>query len=249
MINGIWDPQWRMRCLIKAMHRLQPKVVAEKGVDRDVTSLLSKLRHDHYFDTTPDKHIKSQPVLVRGAVLAVMTSGARPGEVAQWCWDDCVWTESFVEFIGPGKGKKKLQRYRLFRFTQTPQLCPMVAMREILEYEAAKAERDTSAHTGPVWTDEVGEPWSARHISDAIARALRSAGLADEHPYWLKGCTVNMLRSGGVQETDIARFVRHDPGAANLNRFYVANDFGRAVSNVMDTLVKRSESKVCLMCR
>jgi hypothetical protein len=48
-----------------------------------------------------------------------------------------------------------------------------------------------------------------------------------------------------VKETDIARFVRHDPGAANLNRFYVANDFGRAVSNVMDSLVKRSNSKVC----
>jgi hypothetical protein len=72
MINGIWDPQWRMRCLIKAMHQLQPKVVAEKGVDRDVTSLLSKLRHDHFFETIPDEHIKSQTTLVRGAVLAVM---------------------------------------------------------------------------------------------------------------------------------------------------------------------------------
>jgi hypothetical protein len=30
-----------------------------------------------------------------------------------------------------------------------------------------------------------------------------------------------------------------------LNRFYVKNDFGRAVSNVMDSLVKRSSSKVC----
>jgi hypothetical protein len=52
MINGIWDPQWRMRCLIKAVHRLQPKVVPEKGVDRDVTSLLSRLRHDHFFGTS-----------------------------------------------------------------------------------------------------------------------------------------------------------------------------------------------------
>jgi hypothetical protein len=58
---------------------------------------------------------------------------------------------------------------------------------------------------------------------------------------------VNLLRSDGVQETDIARFVRHDPGAANLNRFYVANDFGQAVSEVMDSLVKRSDSKVCYM--
>jgi hypothetical protein len=58
---------------------------------------------------------------------------------------------------------------------------------------------------------------------------------------------VNMLRNGGVRDTDIARLVRHDPGATNLNRFYVANDFGRAVSNVMDLLVKRSDSKVCYM--
>jgi hypothetical protein len=56
-----------------------------------------------------------------------------------------------------------------------------------------------------------------------------------------------MLRNGGVQETDIARFVRHDLGAANLNRFYIANDFVRAVSNVMDSLVKRSGSEVCYM--
>jgi hypothetical protein len=58
---------------------------------------------------------------------------------------------------------------------------------------------------------------------------------------------VNMLRNGEVRDTDIARFARHDPGAANLNRFYVANDFGRAVSNVMDLLVKRLDSKVCYM--
>jgi hypothetical protein len=245
MINGVWDPQWRMRCLIKAMHRLHPKVVPEKGVDRDVTSLLSKLRHDHYFETTPDGHIKSQPVLVRGAVLAVMASGARPGEVADWKWDNCSWSDTFVEFIGPGKGKKKLQRYRLFRFTHTPQLCPMTAMQEVLAFEATKARQDTRSLAGPVWTDEDGEPWSARHISNAIACALRSAGIPDEHPYWIKGCMVNMLRSGGVPETDIARFVRHDPGAANLNRFYVANDFGRGVSTVMDSLVNRPFSKVC----
>jgi hypothetical protein len=84
VINGIWDPQWRMRCLIKAMHWLQPKVVPEKGVDRDVTSFLSRLRHDHYFETTPDRHIRSQPLLVQGAVLAVVASGAIPGKVAQW---------------------------------------------------------------------------------------------------------------------------------------------------------------------
>jgi hypothetical protein len=158
MTNGVWDAQWRMRCMIKAMHRLQPKVVPEKGVDRDVTSLLSRLRHDHYFETTPDKYIKSQPVLVRGAVLAMMASGARPGEVVQWCWDSCSWSDTFVEFIGPGKGKKKLQRYRLFRFTQTSQLRPMIAMREVLGFEAAKAERDVASHTGPVWTDASGEP-------------------------------------------------------------------------------------------
>jgi hypothetical protein len=121
----------------------------------------------------------------------------------------------------------------------------MMAMREILEFEAAKAKRDVSSLTGPVWTDVSGEPWSARHISNAIACALRSAGMSDEHPYWLKGCMVNMLRNSGVRETDIARFVRHDPGAANLNRFYLANDFDRAVSNVMDSLMKRSNSKVC----
>jgi hypothetical protein len=51
MINGIWDPQWRMRCLIKAMHRLQPEVVPGKMVDRDVMSLLSKLRHDLFHGT------------------------------------------------------------------------------------------------------------------------------------------------------------------------------------------------------
>jgi hypothetical protein len=236
-----------MCCLIKAMHRLQPKVVSEKGVDRDVTSLLDRLRHDHYFETTPDRCIKSQPVLVRGAVLAVMASGARPGEVAQWSWDNCSWSDSFVEFIGPGKGKKKLQRYRLFCFTQTPQLCPMVAMREVFEYEAAKSEQDESSHAGPVWTEASGEPWSAHHIRNAMTCALRSAGMSGEHPYWLKGCMVNMLRNSGVRDTDIARFVRHDPGAANLNRFYVANDFGRAVSNVMDSLIKRSDSKVCHM--
>ena len=247
LINGVWDPQWRMRCMIKARHRLQPKVVAEKGVDRDVTSLLSKLRHDHFFVTTPDEHIKSQTTLVRGAVLAVMASGARPGEVADWRWDACSWTDTFVEFIGPGKGKKKHQRYRLFRFTRTPQLCPLTAMREVWVYEAAKAKQSTTSLTGPVWTDASREPWSARHISNAIACTLRSAGLPDEHPYWLKGCMVNLLRNGGVQETDIARFVRHDPGAANLNRFYVANDFGQAVSQVMDSLVKRSDSKVCYM--
>jgi hypothetical protein len=84
MINGIWDPQWRMRCLIKAMHRLQPKVVSEKEVGQDVTSLLSRLGHDHYFETTPDRHIRSQLILVRGAVLAVTVLDARPGEVAQW---------------------------------------------------------------------------------------------------------------------------------------------------------------------
>jgi hypothetical protein len=245
MINGVWDSLWRMRCLIKAMHRLQPKVVPEKGVDRDVTALLSRLRHDHFFETTPDKHIKSQLVLVRGAVLAVMASGARPGEVAQWSWDNCLWSDAFVEFIGPGKGKVKPQRYRFFRFTQTPQLCPMMAMREVLEFEAAKAERDGASHAGPVWTDASGEPWLARHISNAIACALRSAGMSDEHPYWLKGCIINMLRDSGVKETDIARFVRHDPGAANLIRFCVANDFGRAVSSAMDSLVKRSSSKVC----
>jgi hypothetical protein len=103
---------------------MQPKVVPEKGVDRDVTSLLSRLRNDHFFETTPDKYIKSQPVVVRGAVLAVMASGARPDEVAQWNWDTCSWSDTFVEFTGPGKGKKKLQRYRLFVFTQTAQLCP-----------------------------------------------------------------------------------------------------------------------------
>jgi hypothetical protein len=118
-------------------------------------------------------------------------------------------------------------------------------MREVLGFEAAKAKRHVSSHVGPVWTDTSGEPWSARHISNAIACALRSARMSDEHPYWLKGCMVNMLRSSGVQNTDIARFVRHDPGAANLNRFYVANDFGRAISSVMDMLVKRSNSKVC----
>jgi hypothetical protein len=98
-----------------------------------------------------------------------------------------------------------------------------------------------------VIADASGEPWSARHISNAIACALRSAGMSDEHPYRLKGCMVNMLRNSGVRETDIARFVRHDPGVANLNRFYVANDFGRTVSNVMDSLVKRSNSKVCYL--
>jgi hypothetical protein len=80
-----------------------------------------------------------------------------------------------------------------------------------------------------------------------MACALRSASMSDEHPYWLKGCMVNVLRNGGVRDTDIGRFVRHDPGMANLNRFYVADDFGRAVSNVMDSLVKRSDSKVCYM--
>jgi hypothetical protein len=174
-----------------------------------------------------------------------MASGARPGEVAQWTWNNCPWTDRFVEFIGPGKGKKKLQRYRLFRFTQTPQLCPLTAMREVLEYEAAKAELNTASMTGPVWKDASREPWSTRHVSAAIACTLRSAGLPDEHPYWLNGCMVNLLRSGGVNATDIARFVRHDPGAANLNRFYVANDFGQAVSGVMDSLVRRSVSKVC----
>jgi hypothetical protein len=172
-------------------------------------------------------------------VLAVMASGAKPGEVTQWSWDNCSWSDSFVEFIGPGKGNTKLQRYRLFRFTQAPQFCPMVAIREVLEYEAAKSEQDASSHAGPVWTEASGEPWSARHISNAMACALRSAGMSDEHPYWLKGCMVNMLRSGGVRDTDIARFVRHDPGAANLNRFYAANDFGLTVSDVMDSLVKR----------
>jgi hypothetical protein len=245
MINAIWDPQWRMRCLIKAMHRLQPKVVPEKGVDRDVMSLLSKLRHNHFFETTPDVHIKSQPALGRGAVLALMASDERLGEVAQWTSDDCSWTDTFVEFIGPGKGKTKLQRYRLFRFTQTPQLCPRVAMREVRDYEAAKAGQGASSETGPAWTDASGEPCSACQISNAIACTLRNAGMSDEHPYWLKECMVNMLRNGGVHETDIARFVRHDPGAANLNRFYVANDFGRAVSYVMDSLVERSNSKVC----
>jgi hypothetical protein len=195
-------------------------------------SLLSRLRHDHYFETTPDRHIRSQPILVRGAVLVVMASGARPGEVAQWTWDDCTWTHAFVEFIGPGKAKTKLQRYRLFRFTQTPQLCLMVAVREVRDYEAAKAGQDASSQTGPVWTDASGEPWSARQISNAIACTLRSAGMSDEHPCWLRGCMVSMLRNGGVQETDIARFVRRDPGAANLNRFYIANDFGQAVSSV-----------------
>jgi hypothetical protein len=141
---------------------------------------------------------------------------------------------SFVEFIKPGKDKIKLQHYRLFRITQTPQLCLMVAMREVLEYEAAKAEQDESSHAGAVWTEASGEPWSARHISNAMAFALRSTGMLEEHPYWLKGCMVNMLRNGGVRDTDIARFVRHDPGAANLNRFYVANDFSRAVSYVID---------------
>jgi hypothetical protein len=120
-------------------------------------------------------------------------------------------------------------------------------MREVLDYEAAKAEQDASSQTGPVWTDASGKPWSARHISNAIACTLPSTGVSDEHPYWLKRCMVNMLKSGGVQETDITRFVRQDSGAANLNRFYVANDFGRAVSSVMDSLVKRSESKVCYM--
>jgi hypothetical protein len=80
-----------------------------------------------------------------------------------------------------------------------------------------------------------------------MACALRSVGMSDEHPYWLKGCMVNMLRNGGVWDIDIAKFLRHDPGAATLNRFYVANDFGRAASNVMDSLVKRSDSKVCYM--
>jgi hypothetical protein len=121
----------------------------------------------------------------------------------------------------------------------------MMAMREVLEFEAAKAERDVASHAGPVWTDASDEPCSARHISNAIACALRSAGMSDEHPYWLKGCMVNMLRNSGVQDTDIARFVRPDPVAANLNHFYVANDFGRAVSNVIDSLVKRSNSEVC----
>jgi hypothetical protein len=93
-----------------------------------------------------------------------------------------------------------------------------MAMREVLGFEAAKAEWDVALHTDPVWTDASGEPWSARHISNTIACALRSAGMSDEHPYWLKGCMVNMLRNSEVREIDIARFVRHDPGAANLNR-------------------------------
>jgi hypothetical protein len=58
---------------------------------------------------------------------------------------------------------------------------------------------------------------------------------------------VNMLRNGGVRDTDIETFARHDSEAANLNRFHVTNDFGRAVSNVMDSLVKRADSKVCYM--
>jgi integrase len=147
-----------------------------------VTSLLNRLRHDHYFETTPDRHIKSQPILVRAAVLAVMASGARPSEVAQWTWDDCKWTDSFVEFTGLGKGKRKLQRYRLFRFTRTPQLCPVVAMREALDYQAAKAEQDASSQTGPVRTDASGKSWSACHISNAIVCNLRSTGMSDEHP-------------------------------------------------------------------
>jgi hypothetical protein len=173
MINSIWDPQWRVLCLIRAMHRLQPKVVPEKGVNRDVTSLLSRLRHDHFFETTPDKYMKSQPVLVRGAVLAVMASGARPGEATQWNWDACSWSDTFVEFIGPGKGKKKLQRYRLFRFTQTP----MMAMREVLGFEAAKAERDVSSHVGPVWTDVSGGPGGGRHNKSPHWGAPSTAGL------------------------------------------------------------------------
>jgi hypothetical protein len=180
-------------------------------------------------------------------MLAVMTSGARPDEANQWSWDNCSWSDSFVELIGPGKGKTKLQCYCLFRFTQTPQLCPMMAMREVLEDEATKSEQDASSHAGSVWTEASGEPWSARHISNAMAYALRSAGMSDEHPYWLKGCMVNMRRNTGVRDTDIARFVRHDQEAANLNRFYVVNDFGRAVSNVMDSLIKQSDSKVCHM--
>jgi hypothetical protein len=123
----------------------------------------------------------------------------------------------------------------------------MVAMREVRDYEAAKAGQDASSQTGPVWTDVSGEPWSARQISNAIACTLRSAGMSDEHPYWLKGCMVNMLRNGGVHETNIARFVRYDPGVANLNCFYVANDSGRAVSYLMDSLVNRWDSKVCYM--
>jgi hypothetical protein len=191
LINGVWDPQWRMRCLIKAMHRLQPKVVPEKGVDRDVTSLLGRLRHDHFFETTLDKYIKSQPVLVRGAVLAVMALGARPGEVAQWNLDTCSWSDTFVEVIGPGKGKKELQRYRLFRFTQTPQLCPMMAMREVLGFEAAKAERDIRHMYAQ----------SGRMCRASRGRLATSATRLRAH-YAVRVCRMNTLTGGkGVWST------------------------------------------------
>jgi hypothetical protein len=62
----------------------------------------------------------------------------------------------------------------------------------------------------------------------------------------MKTYTINLLKRAGVPDVDIAKFVRHDPGAANLNRYYVNNDLGQTVASTLDRLASHSTSAVCL---
>jgi hypothetical protein len=153
-----------------------------------------------------------------------------------------------VEFIVEVKGKRKLQRIRFFRFRLETALCPYAAMQDMLAQETEKATRlNRLPLTGPVWTDDAGKPWTSAHVSGAVSTALASADLPPKHPYHLKAYTINLLKQAGVPDVDIAKFVRHDPGAANLNRYYVHTDLGQTVASTLDRLASHSTSAVCFV--
>jgi hypothetical protein len=131
MINGIWDPKWRLRCILRAAHRETPTVEPVKEVNLDVTPLFRRLRRDFWIRTTPGRFVKRNTVCTRGVTLGMIATGFRLVELVRMSWERCSWTPDYVEFVVEVKGKKRLQRIRFYRFGTESDLCPYTAIQDV----------------------------------------------------------------------------------------------------------------------
>jgi hypothetical protein len=238
LINYAWDPQWRMRCSLRAAQRQRPVIEPAPSEDCDVTLLLGLLALPRWQATIPNSNV---PLITatsdRGVTLTVVFTGCRPIEAARMSWDLWTRTDEYHEFIIEVKNQQKLQRVRLFRLLDSP-LDPYHALDEVYEQETHKHRRlfHRTAPVGPVWTDINGKAYDSTKVSAAISRVLKCAGLPANKPYRVKAWTVTALRLAGVPLEQIAKFIRHSVASGNLDKYYVVNDKGRSCSEKIKQL-------------
>jgi hypothetical protein len=243
IINYVWDPVWRMRCIMRTAQEARPSVQAAPREDSDVTSFLGLLALPRWLASTPNRHIPTDLTSHRGMGLCMVFSGTRFEELVHMCWELWTRTDEYHEFILRIKNQKKLQRVRWFHLPDSS-LDPYQAIDDVYAQETAKQRHlfGRTQPTGPIWTDGKGTAWSSSDASHAITHILSAANLPCKSPYRVKAWTVTALCGANVPLADIAKFIRHSVSSGNLDKFYVVDDKGKSCSLMLDALAKGTDN-------